>query len=732
MDMDQLIPISSLENAWARLSSNSEYQRCISMFFKAPSFYIGCSGLYAGRRAVYCDRQCCQRLSAELTNRVAELGEQAPHVEVRAENVEDVQILQLQSEAEVKTLFKDFKRAARYQKQCRQLAAARALLANVRHWTAPFQPLPPVAAVAPVMGMTQSLTATANSATLGDGNGYSKEAEALAIGPTYSPVQGDGACRNGVFQEYQDKPVPRSHPISRDSSMSSQSEDCETSSGNGHIRDDCASGTLGHHCTVAVAVRATGGLPGSAEAAEPVGHGRHLEDAALTPGPAASGYIPATVCAGETAAPGLADMRNAEQPVLRPLRTAVECADRWISDGATLHLTGMAASPPASCSSSVLPSCAATPLWLPATPRYALPMPSGSDAATAAAVAASLTCGVERDSHCPGSPAPEWRSGGNGTLGMQAVVTAAAAERDLGPRDITGACTYGGGAEGVLVVCCSIDLEWWERDNSKVTEVGWTMWDNLTRQLESRHHIVAENEALVNRIHVPDHKHDFLFGSSEKGSLAEGAAALQSDLDHYGERAWEKWWAQHHPQPRQQALSQQRLKRLENRQQEASQQCGREEKGEGQDATAPTSDEMGTSGRVAKDCLGQLARHADAVTTASEADEASTVPARGMTAHPPPPPRIQLVVVGHGLSQDLKALSSLLGVTIPAAAAIVDTADLAWAALEAAPGHERTAMSLRVLLKMLDIPASKLHNGGNDARYTLEAMLTLATLERNN
>ncbi len=30
------------------------------------------------------------------------------------------------------------------------------------------------------------------------------------------------------------------------------------------------------------------------------------------------------------------------------------------------------------------------------------------------------------------------------------------------------------------------DMEFWEHDNSKITEVGWTLWDNLSRQLVSR------------------------------------------------------------------------------------------------------------------------------------------------------------------------------------------------------------------------------------------------------
>lgn len=262
-------------------------------------------------------------------------------------------------------------------------------------------------------------------------------------------------------------------------------------------------------------------------------------------------------------------------------------------------------------------------------------------------------------------------------------------------------------------------MEFWEHDNSKITEVGWTLWDNLSRQLVSRHFIVSEYEHLRNRVHVPDHKDAFLFGDSAWGSLAQGAALLLDDMHHHGRRRWEEHWA---------------VQRGAGQQQQGQQQDGGDvELGDGQ-----------------------------------QGGETNLLP--------PPMPPVQLLLVGHGMAGDLKALSTMISmgataagaagavkasgsngcsngscgeaeeedadeipadgaaasaqVGLPRGTALVDTADVGWAwaaeATAGALGKERMNVGLRVLLKMLDIPAHKLHNGGNDARFTLEALLVMA------
>jgi hypothetical protein len=51
-----------------------------------------------------------------------------------------------------------------------------------------------------------------------------------------------------------------------------------------------------------------------------------------------------------------------------------------------------------------------------------------------------------------------------------------------------------------------------------------------------------------------------------------------------------------------------------------------------------------------------------------------------------------------------------------------------WLSLPPSLPSSLPQMGLRLLLKTLGIAATKLHNGGNDARYTMEALLALAAL----
>lgn len=136
---------------------------------------------------------------------------------------------------------------------------------------------------------------------------------------------------------------------------------------------------------------------------------------------------------------------------------------------------------------------------------------------------------------------------------------------------------------------------------------------------------MAEHEALVNRMYVPNHKYDFLFGRSSTGSLAQAAAALQRDLDYYGEFVWEQWWGQ----------QQQRQKPQQDPQ-------GQQQEHEPGELPALMSGEGAGKGR------SPLRSYAAATASRLPLAAAEPVVSNAAAAPPTPTPKIQLVVVGHG------------------------------------------------------------------------------------
>lgn len=82
-----------------------------------------------------------------------------------------------------------------------------------------------------------------------------------------------------------------------------------------------------------------------------------------------------------------------------------------------------------------------------------------------------------------------------------------------------------------------------------------------------------------------------------------------------------------------------------------------------------------------------------------------------------------IIIVGHGVSSDINYLQEM-GVELMAAFNFfrsIDTKDLhqAWR-------HLHDGRSLAYLLSDLNISFKDLHNAGNDAAYTLQAMIALA------
>ncbi|KAI9598759.1 hypothetical protein BDF19DRAFT_431350 [Syncephalis fuscata] len=77
----------------------------------------------------------------------------------------------------------------------------------------------------------------------------------------------------------------------------------------------------------------------------------------------------------------------------------------------------------------------------------------------------------------------------------------------------------------------AVDVEAWERDQRRVLEVGWSMYDARRDRYLDQHYNVTEFRALKNGRYVPDLRDNFVFGTSKWASLKEIAAAIQADLD---------------------------------------------------------------------------------------------------------------------------------------------------------------------------------------------------------
>ncbi|KAL6753858.1 hypothetical protein V8C86DRAFT_2718668 [Haematococcus lacustris] len=214
----------------------------------------------------------------------------------------------------------------------------------------------------------------------------------------------------------------------------------------------------------------------------------------------------------------------------------------------------------------------------------------------------------------------------------------------------------------------SIDLEWWERDHSLLLELGWSIWDSVKRCHHTRHWIVEEGLHRHNGRYVPDARNAFRpeYGQSETGSLADGLAALQADLD--------------------QAL----LCRYQHPLTMTA---------------AGNVQSIGQAAGASPDQQGSLGGW-------QEADQGANSDGWFMG------------LVGHGMREDIRQLHAA-GVKLPPGLVQVDTQELLHAVLGC---RSQAQMSLASLLRWLQVPGVRgLHNAGNDARLTMEACLRLAT-----
>jgi len=89
-------------------------------------------------------------------------------------------------------------------------------------------------------------------------------------------------------------------------------------------------------------------------------------------------------------------------------------------------------------------------------------------------------------------------------------------------------------------VFLSLDVESWEKDHSRVTEIGWTLLDPRhptgETMLLDQHYIITDFLHLRNGSFVPDFKDNFRFGASVNASLEDSVRELQKDINLYTDR----------------------------------------------------------------------------------------------------------------------------------------------------------------------------------------------------
>ncbi|KAL0094592.1 hypothetical protein F4703DRAFT_1025692 [Phycomyces blakesleeanus] len=85
-------------------------------------------------------------------------------------------------------------------------------------------------------------------------------------------------------------------------------------------------------------------------------------------------------------------------------------------------------------------------------------------------------------------------------------------------------------------VFCSIDIEAWERDQSLLLEIGWSMYDSKTDLYMDQHYLINTYKHLKNGNFVEDNKLRFQFGTSVWSTLPQALNELKKDLDWAVER----------------------------------------------------------------------------------------------------------------------------------------------------------------------------------------------------
>ncbi|MEW5302160.1 MAG: hypothetical protein WDW36_004967 [Sanguina aurantia] len=281
-------------------------------------------------------------------------------------------------------------------------------------------------------------------------------------------------------------------------------------------------------------------------------------------------------------------------------------------------------------------------------------------------------------------------------------------------------------------VLVSVDVEWWERDQTRVLELGWSCWDNSGREIVSRHWIVKEWLGTVNGRYVPNHKLEFEFGVSEVGSLSQGVAALSRDLSEAAATGCAPQPSPPHAPPQPASLPLRSAGPVTSP-------TPREQSRAASPSIAVGVD--GVSGERPGTPANAGAAVGEAVFSSSSSSSSSSIfPVTDVSVVKPLPQSSDgkldgggrkglsplVVLVGHGMQHDVKIMKAL-GVLLPVGIVGADTQKLAMPVLrtKAVKTRKNQPIGLLALLRSLDMAPTKLHNAGNDALWTLRAALAL-------
>lgn len=300
--------------------------------------------------------------------------------------------------------------------------------------------------------------------------------------------------------------------------------------------------------------------------------------------------------------------------------------------------------------------------------------------------------------------------------------------------------------EPVIISC---DIESYERDHRLITEIGVSTLDTLdlvklppgqggknwTSQIRSRHFRIQGREHLVNRDFCVGNPDAFQFGQSEFVPLSEAAAKVDSCFEwpfsvQFKHSGWSDTWTSIGASP-------------------AGEQPETKEYSQGSDGVSIglSNSEQNEASRAAIASVMEGTSDPDAIKVALDLADKSRRDPEGLQQGPK---ERNIILLGHDIRSDLEYLRTLGSKIFAPARSTYPVAVMEMIgsdegpmkvltsiieALDTAPLYrvlkqETQPRSLSSMLDDLGIPGYFLHNGGNDARYTMEALIAMVIKAR--